>query len=364
MTTGFVWSERYAWHDSRGLLDLFDRSALFEPEPSLESGTTKRRLRNLVDASGLLSNLVEIEPRPASPHELSRVHSPEYVDRIRAASADLGGDAGGSTPFGRWTYEIAALAAGGCLAAVDAVVEGRVENAYALVRPPGHHAGPAGGYGYCVFNNIALAALHLRQAHGLERVAIVDWDVHHGNGTQETFWADPSVLTISIHQEDLFPPASGLVDDVGAGEGAGANINVALPAGAGRAAYLDALDRVVVPALQRFAPQFLLVACGFDAAMLDPLGRMNLTSECFAIMTARMAATASSICGSRLALCHEGGYSSTYVPYCGLAVIEALAGLATDVVDPWLTDARRVRELPLRAHEREAIDQAVACAGV
>jgi acetoin utilization deacetylase AcuC-like enzyme len=364
MATGFVWHERYAWHEARGLLDVFDRSALFEPEPSLESGTTKRRLRNLIDASGLLDRLAEIDPQPATEDELARVHGREYIDRIRSASMGLGGDAGGSTPFGRWTGEIAALAAGGCLAAVDAVVDGRVENAYALVRPPGHHAGPSGGCGYCVFNNIALAALHLRQTHDLERVAIVDWDVHHGNGTQETFWSDPTVLTISVHQEDLFPPSSGLVSEVGEGDGAGANINVPLPAGAGRAAYLDALDRVVVPALERFAPQFILVACGFDAGMMDPLGRMNLTSECFAMMTARMAATAGSICESRLVLCHEGGYSSTYVPYCGLAVIESLAGVRTDVVDPWLTDARQVRELPLRAHERDAIDQAIAQAGL
>jgi acetoin utilization deacetylase AcuC-like enzyme len=364
MATGFVWHERYAWHEARGLLDVFDRSALFEPEPSLESATTKRRLRNLIDASGLLDRLTVIGPRAATEDELARLHGREYTDRIRSASMGLGGDAGGSTPFGRWTYEIAGLAAGGCLAAVDAVVDGRVENAYALVRPPGHHAGPSGGCGYCVFNNIALAALHLRQTHDLERVAIVDWDVHHGNGTQETFWSDPTVLTISVHQEDLFPPGSGLVTDIGEGDGAGANINVALPAGAGRAAYLDALDRVVVPALERFAPQFILVACGFDAGMLDPLGRMNLTSECFAMMTARMTATAGAICESRLVLCHEGGYSSTYVPYCGLAVIEALAGVRTDVEDPWLTDARQVRELPLRAHEREAIAQAIAQTGL
>jgi acetoin utilization deacetylase AcuC-like enzyme len=364
MATGFVWHERYAWHDARGLLDTFDASALFEPEPSLESATTKRRLRNLIDASRLLRDLVQIEPRPAGDDELARVHDRKYIDRIRSASAGLGGDAGASTPFGRWTYEIAALAAGGCLTAVDAVMDGRVQNAYALVRPPGHHAGPRGGCGYCVFSNIALAALHLRQTHGLERVAIVDWDVHHGNGTQDAFWSDPTVLTVSIHQEDLFPPASGRVSDVGEGAAAGANINIPLPAGAGRAAYLDVLERVVVPALERFAPQFILVACGFDAAMLDPLGRMNLTSECFAIMAARLAATATSLCGSRLVLCHEGGYSSAYVPYCGLAVIESLAGVGTEVVDPWLTDARQVRALPLRAHEREAIDHAIAHAGL
>jgi acetoin utilization deacetylase AcuC-like enzyme len=356
--TGWVWHERYAWHDARGLLDTFGREALFEPEPSLESGNTKRRLRNLIDASGLLGELVAIEPRAATDEDLRSVHTPDYIERVRAKSEHLGGDAGGSSPFGRWTYEIAALAAGGCLTAVDAVLEGTVANAYALVRPPGHHAGPAGGCGYCVFSNLALAALHLRRARGLDRVAIVDWDVHHGNGTQAAFWTDPSVLTVSLHQEDLFPPGSGAVEEIGEGDAAGTNINVPLPAGSGRAAYLAALDRIVVPAIERFRPDFILVACGLDAGMIDPLGRMNLTSECFGLMTERIKQAAVSLCDGRLVLCHEGGYSSAYVPYCGLAVVERLAGVRTNVVDPWLTDARKVRELPLRAHEAEAIDTA------
>ncbi|MCW3066925.1 MAG: class histone deacetylase [Solirubrobacterales bacterium] len=357
--TGWVWHERYAWHDARGLLDSLGREALFEPEPSLESGNTKRRLRNLVDASGLLGELIAIAPRAARDAELRSLHGRDYVDRVRADSAEHGGDAGGWSPFGRWTYEIAALAAGGCLAAVDAVLDQTVANAYALVRPPGHHAGPAGGCGYCVFSNVALAALHLRRARGLDRVAIVDWDVHHGNGTQAAFWTDPSVLTVSLHQEDLFPPGSGTVEETGDGAGAGTNVNIPLPAGSGRAAYLAALDRVVLPALVHFQPDFILVACGLDASMNEPLGRMNLTSECFALMTERVKRAAALLCDERLVLCHEGGYSSAYVPYCGLAVVECLAGVRTEVVDPWISDARRVRELPLRAHEAGAIEAAV-----
>jgi acetoin utilization deacetylase AcuC-like enzyme len=357
--TGWVWHERYAWHDARGLLDSLGREAVFEPEPSLESGNTKRRLRNLIDASGLLDELIAIGPRAASDQELRSVHAAEYVNRVRADSSDRGGDAGGSSPFGRWTYEIAALAAGGCLAAVDAVLDQAVTNAYALVRPPGHHAGPAGGCGYCIFSNVALTAVHLRHARGLERVAIVDWDVHHGNGTQAAFWTDPGVLSISLHQEDLYPPGTGTAEEIGEGAGAGTTINLPLPAGSGRAAYLAALDRVVVPALQRFGPDFILVACGLDASMNDPLGRMNLTSECFALMTERVKRAAASLCEERLVLCHEGGYSSAYVPYCGLAVVECLAGVRTDVVDPWISDTRRVRRLPLRAHEADAIDTAV-----
>jgi acetoin utilization deacetylase AcuC-like enzyme len=363
-TTGWVWDERYAWHDARGMMDTVGPKAMFEPEPSLESGAIKRRMRNLLDASGLLEQLVSIAPRPATEPELLWLHDREYVEAIRVASAGSGGDAGRSTPFGRGTYEIAALAAGGCIEAVDAVIDGTVGNAYALVRPPGHHAGPAGGCGYCVFSNTALAASYLRRVRGLDRVAIVDWDVHHGNGTQDSFWTDPTVLTISLHQEDLFPPRSGLLEQNGDGDGAGSTINVPLPAGSGRAAYLVALDRVVIPALERFNPSFVLVGCGFDASMNDPLGRMNLTSECFGLMTERMLSAAGSLCDGRLVLCHEGGYSSAYLPYCGLAVVERLSGVRTEVVDPWLTDARRVRELPLRAHEAHAIEAAVAMHGL
>jgi acetoin utilization deacetylase AcuC-like enzyme len=364
VSTGWVWHERYAWHDARGLIDTMPRAALFEPEPSLESGNTKRRLRNLVDASGLLAQLTEIPARAASDDELCLLHERDYVARLRSESAAGGGDAGGFTPFGRWSYEIAALAAGGCMEAADAVMAGTVRNAYALVRPPGHHAGPAGGAGYCLFSNVALTALRLRREHGLARVAVVDWDVHHGNGTQDSFWVDGSVLTISIHQEDLYPAGSGLVDEIGEEAGAGANVNVPLPAGSGRAAYLAALERVVVPALERFGPEFILVANGLDASLGDPLGRMNLTSECFALMTERLMSCADRWCDGRLLLCHEGGYSSTYVPYCGLAIVQQLSGIATGVADPWISDARQVRRLPLREHESAAVEAARSVHGL
>ena len=357
-----MWHERYAWHDARGLMDSAPAEALFEPEPSLESGVTKRRFRNLVDASGLLARLVAIDPRPAGDDVLAWIHDPAYIADVRARSAADGGDAGNWTPFGRGTYDVAALAAGGCIAAADAVVDGRVRNAYALVRPPGHHAGPDGGSGYCVFSNVALTALHLQRERGLERVAIVDWDVHHGNGTQAAFWTNPTVLAISLHQDDLFPVGSGRREETGAGEGEGATINVPLPAGSGRAAYLDAFDRVVRPALDRFAPEFVLVASGLDASMCDPLGRMNLTSECFGVLTDRLLDAAGELCDGRLVLCHEGGYSSGYVPYCGLAIVERLAGVATGVPDPWLDDGRTVAARPLRVDESAAVDAAARIA--
>jgi acetoin utilization deacetylase AcuC-like enzyme len=172
------------------------------------------------------------------------------------------------------------------------------------------------------------------------------------------------VLTISLHQEDLFPPRSGLLEHTGEDDGIGTNINLPLPAGSGRGAYMEALDRVVIPALERFGPSFVIVGCGFDASMNDPLGRMNLTSECFALMTERIMSAAESLCEGRLVFCHEGGYSSAYVPYCGLAVVERPVGTRTRVVDPWLTDARQLRDLPLRAHEAEAVAAAVAVHGL
>ncbi|MBN8999167.1 MAG: class II histone deacetylase, partial [Rhizobiales bacterium] len=188
--TGLVWHELLMWHDTTALAGFLKSGrGVVEPDEASESPASKRRLKNLLDVAGLTEKLTIIRPREASAAELTRVHEPAYLAKLRAMSAGDGGDAalgaiGGDTPFGPGGYEIAALAAGGILAAVDAILAGTVDNAYALVRPPGHHAVAAHGYGFCIFNHGALAARHAQAVHGLERVAIVDWDVHHGNGTQ------------------------------------------------------------------------------------------------------------------------------------------------------------------------------------
>jgi len=278
MTTGLVWHERYMWHDTRHAAAAFPSGGWIEPDTHAENPLTKRRLKNLMDASGLTPQLRVVEPRMATVEEVCRFHERGYVDRIKALSDDNGGDAGGLTPFGPGSYEIALLAAGGVLAACDAVLDGAVRNVYALVRPPGHHALAGEGMGFCIFGNAAIAAHHLRSARGLARVAIVDWDVHHGNGTQSAFYDDPSVLTISLHQDGCFPLFSGAVEDNGEGAGAGANINIPLPRGGGRGAYVAALERVVVPALERFGPDFIIVANGLDAGAMDPLARMQMHS--------------------------------------------------------------------------------------
>jgi acetoin utilization deacetylase AcuC-like enzyme len=358
--TGFVWHELYMWHDTGSGAGPNAAGGLVEPGEHGESPASKRRLKNLLEVSGLLDSLVALRPRPATEAELRRFHTGAYVARIQQLSAVGGGDAGEHTPFAGGGYEIASLSAGGCLTAVEAVIDGRVRNAYALVRPPGHHAERDKGRGFCIFGNVAIAALHAREALGLERVAIVDWDVHWGNGTQQAFWEDASVLSMSIHQDDRWPRDGGRVDERGGGAGEGFTLNVPLPPGAGRGAYLAALDEVVVPALHAFAPQLVLVACGFDASSLDPFGRMMLTSADFADMTRRLVVAADELCDGRLVLCHEGGYSTAYVPFCGLATIEALSGVNSGVEDPFLERYAGVAYSDLQPAQREVIDAAVA----
>jgi acetoin utilization deacetylase AcuC-like enzyme len=360
MATGFVHHELYLWHDTGTAASAMPASLTVEPEGHVESASSKRRFRNLLEVSGLLDDLVALKPRPATEDEIARFHGRDYIARIKALSADRGGDAGDLSPFGRGSFEIALLAAGGTITAVDAVIGGRVRNAYALVRPPGHHADRDTGRGFCLFGNVAVAVMHAQAVHGLGRVATVDWDVHHGNGTQQAFWEDPSVLTISIHQDRLYPVESGGLGENGEGAGAGTNLNIPLPPGSGVGAYLAAFERVVVPALERFKPDMIVVPSGFDGGGLDPLGRMMLTSDAYRDLTRMLMAAADTLCGGRLVLSHEGGYSAAYVPYCGLAVMETLAGRRTDVADPWLPLMSAWGQQELQPHQAAAIDRAAA----
>ena len=368
MATGFVWHERMMWHDTgrQAGISFSDAAGWLEPDSRhVESVETKRRFRNLLEVSGLLDSLVTIRPRPATVEEVCRYHTPAYVERIRRESAGHGGNAAGSdddvVPFGRGSYEAALLAAGAVIEGIDAVLDGRVDNAYALTRPPGHHAAADRGSGFCIFGNVAIGALHARQARALDRIAIVDWDVHHGNGTQDAFYADPSVLTISVHQDNFFPPGSGSVHENGDGAGAGANINIPLPPGTGNGGYESAFERVVVPALERFRPDLIIVASGFDASALDPLGRMMVSASGFARLTRLVMAAADRLCGGRLVLGHEGGYSAEFVPFCGLAVMETLSGIRTEVHDTMIQHvADGMGQQELQTHQTTAIDAAAA----
>lgn len=357
MTTGLVWHERTMWHDTGSRPAELPRGGWVEPHAHWESPATKRRLKNLLDASGITEQLTVLRPRPATVDELCRVHDRGYVEQVAALSAGHGGDLGDEAIVGNGSYEAALLAAGGALCAVDAVLDGVVDNAYALVRPPGHHALPGKGMGFCLFGNVAVAVRHAQAARGVGRVAVVDWDVHHGNGTQAIFWDDPTVLAVSLHQDDCYPQGSGSRDERGAGEGEGATLNVPLPPGCGRGAYLAALDEVVVPALERYRPELIVVACGLDAGGFDPLGRMQLSAATFGELATRLVDAAAGLCEGRLVAVHEGGYSAAHVPFCGLAVIEALAGLDAGIDDPFDSlDGQGGQAL--QPHQRAAVDAA------
>jgi len=355
MTTGWVWDERYMWHDPGRRGRSLAGGEWVEPEDHAETPATKRRFRNLVDVSGLLAHLVSVDPQPASRESLLRIHDAAYLDRIAQASEQGGGDAGENATFAPGGYEIAALAAGGCIAAVDAVLDGRVDNVYALVRPPGHHAEADRGRGFCLIANVAVAARHAQAQRGIGRVAIVDWDVHHGNGPQKLFWTDPSVLTLSVHQDGYYPADSGRVTEAGADGGRGYNINVPLPAGSGVGAYSEAFRQVVVPALHAYRPELILVSSGLDASALEPQAQMMLHSDGYRMLAELVLTVANEVCAGKLVLCHEGGYSTTYAPFCGLAVVEALAGVRTAVRDPYLEAFTAISGQDIQPHQAAAI---------
>jgi len=335
MATGFLWHERYMWHSTGIAAGQLPAGGYVEPDNHIESVPSKRRFRNLVEVSGLAEDLMALKPRYATEEEILRFHTPDYIERVKAMSAAGFGEAGEFTPVGPDSYDIARLSAGGCIVGLDALLDRKIDNGYILNRPPGHHAEADRGRGFCILGNVVIAILHGFAARGLARVATVDWDVHHGNGTQKAFYDRRDVLTISLHQDNYYPQDSGGMDERGVGAGEGYNINVPLPAGSGHGAYLEAVRRVVLPALDRFKPEVIIVPSGFDANAMDPLGRQMCTSETYRQMTLALMEAADRLCGGRLLCCHEGGYQPVYVPWCGLATLEALSGKRTPAEDPY-----------------------------
>ncbi len=259
-------------------------------------------------ANQLLERLTQITPAPASPETVTLIHDPGYIagiakqcetSKLFRPDSDTVGSPG--------TYRAALLAAGAVTAAVDAVYAGTARNAFCAVRPPGHHAERDHAMGFCFFNNAAIGARHARQRHAAARVAIVDWDVHHGNGTQNAFYTDPSVLYISTHQFPLYP-GSGRRTETGAGAGLGFNLNIPLAAGSTDADYLGVFRSEIRPAIARFRPDLILISAGFDGHKDDPLASMRLTEQGFAGMTREMTSLAAEFCGGRLVSVLEGGY--------------------------------------------------------
>lgn len=358
--TGFVFEEIYLWHDTGSAVSFMPAGLTAEPAPHAESPDTKRRFRNLLEVSGLLSQLQMVKAVACTEQQLARVHTREYIERIKRLSTERGGEAGELTPFGPGAFDIALLAAGGTIEAVKAVLKGNVRNVYALVRPPGHHAERDQGRGFCIFANVAVAIADARATLGIDKVAVIDWDVHHGNGTQQAFYESPNVLTMSLHQDNFYPANSGHVTENGSDRGAGYNINIPMPPGSGAGAYTAAFERVVIPALRKFKPELIVVASGFDAGAIDPLGRMMLHSACYRDLTRLLMEAADELCAGRLVLSHEGGYSAAHVPYCGLAVMEQLSGEKTSVVDPFLDFMKGWGHQDLQPHQATAIDKSRA----
>lgn len=337
MSTGFYWDERCMWHAGGNYAGTVPLGGLMQPLAAgglPESPETKRRLKNLMDVTGLTSDLALSSADPADRTDLLRVHPAEYLDAFQAMSDASGGELGHHAPFAKGGFDIAALSAGLAKAAVADVLSGRHGNAYALTRPPGHHCLAQGPMGFCLLANIAIAIEAAKAARPDLRIAVLDWDVHHGNGTEAIFYGRGDVLTISLHQEGNYPLDTGHLEDRGAGDGVGYNLNIPLPAGAGHSAYLHALDRIVCPSIETFAPDMIIVACGYDAGAIDPLARMLATAETFRQMTLKIKDLAARLCDGRLVLCHEGGYSEVYVPFCGHATLEALSGSAITAPDP------------------------------
>jgi len=338
--TLFLNDERTFWHCTGVQALFFPVGDWIEP-PSGSYGAdtpaSKRRILNLVRASGFDAHLEMRSAAPATREDLLRIHPASYLDEFKRLSDINGGELGLYAPFSKGGFEISALSAGLAIEAVDAVLTGRARNAYALCRPAGHHCLREESMGFCLLGNIPIAIEAAKARHGLGKVAVVDWDVHHGNGTQSMFYDRGDVLTISIHQDRCFPPGYSGFEDRGEGAGLGANLNVPLLAGSGHDTYLAALDRIVIPALRQFQPDLIVVASGLDANAVDPLARQMLHSDSFRDMTARMVSVADELCGGRLAVVHEGGYAEAYVPFCGLAILEGLAGKRSVVVDPELS---------------------------
>lgn len=353
---GFYWHERCFWHEP-GAIGIFSSPGEFlQPQPASESAESKRRLKNLLEVSGLIDELSVRKPGPAGREDLERFHTPRYLDALEAGDRSLGGDGGDCAPFTPGSLAAARQSAGLAIAAVEAVATGERTRAYALSRPPGHHAEADQGRGFCLLGNIPVAVMRARALGQVGRVAILDWDVHHGNGQQAAFYSDPEVLTVSLHQAGNFPLDTGAFEEQGEGAGEGACLNLPLPPGCGLGAYAHAMSELVMPAIEAFRPELIVVACGYDACAKDPLGKMLLNSAAFGDMTRQLMALAERVCGGRLVMVHEGGYSEGYVPLCGHAVVQALADSDITVPDPQNEEIAAWAYQALQPHQRELID--------
>lgn len=311
MTVGLVYDPIYLKHDTGNHVENSQRLV-----------TTI----DLLQESQLLDKLTKLPPRAASLEEISLVHSDYHIARVQSYSSRGGGWLDGDTIASPDSYEVALYAVGGVLRGVDAVMTGEVNHAFALIRPPGHHATADQAMGFCLFNNVAIAAKYALKNHNLERVLIADFDVHHGNGTEEIFYKDPRVLYFSTHQYPHYPGTGDMGDD-GADEGKGTTVNVPLPAYCGDSEYIRAYKELLAPVARRFKPQLILVSAGYDNHWADSLSMIQLTVDGFANIVSIIKDLADELCQGRLLISLEGGYHLAALSFSIKATLEVLLGL-------------------------------------
>jgi acetoin utilization deacetylase AcuC-like enzyme len=341
LTTGLVHHPDYVKHDL----------GIDHPERPERISRTIQYLNNI----GLIDdpNIQLFRPEPATIEDLRLVHTTQYIERIMFLS-EHGGILTLDTPAPPKTYEIARLSAGGAILAGRIVVEGKVRNSFALIRPPGHHAGRDFGGGFCYFNNIAVMVEHLRVRFGMKRFMIIDWDVHHGNGTQEIFYSDPTVLYFSTHQMPLYP-GTGNMDEIGEGEGKGYNVNLPLPAGTSGEVYKEIVTELIDPLADEFKPEIIAVSAGQDAYFTDPIANLQFTINTYSHITKMLMEIADRHCNGRLTLALEGGYSLEALPRIIVAILATQAKLPSDIAElGYPPEQKRSREVEERISQVKA----------
>ncbi len=333
------------WHDDclkhdtgKGVFEGPASDLLAFQEPHPENAVRILNIKSVLERGPLAQSVCWHLGRHATVDELARFHHRDYIAFVREATraGPISLD-GAGTMVGSGSWEAALAAAGTGIMAVDRVLDGRGKIGYVLVRPPGHHAQPDKADGSCIFNNVGIAVYHAL-ARGERRIAVIDWDQHHGNGTQEGFYADDRVLTVSIHMPHgrwgRNHPQFGAIDEVGAGNGIGYNLNVPIPFGAGNECYAEVMREVISPLIDEFAPTLFIAACGLDANQFDPNGRSLLTMDGFRTMARITRSWAKRYSDGRVILFQEGGYAPTYTAFCAHAVIEGILDIESGIADP------------------------------
>jgi acetoin utilization deacetylase AcuC-like enzyme len=310
MRVGYVYDPIYLKHDTGNHPENANRLAA---------------IIGYLERTGPWQQLNFIKPRLATREEISLVHTKQYISEVETLASRGGGQLDLDTIISPDSYDVALYAAGGTIQAVDAVIDGSLDSAFALVRPPGHHASTGRGMGFCLFNNVAVAVAHILHKYKLERIVIVDFDVHHGNGTQDVFYSNPGVLYVSTHQSPHYP-GTGSVDQIGEGEARGTTINIPLPSGCGDEEYNQVFGQIIVPAIRCFKPKIIVVSAGYDGHWSDRLAGMHLSIAGFAQITGIVKQLANELCDGRLVFSLEGGYNLTALSASVGATFEVLLG--------------------------------------